>query len=86
MVNTHHPGRSYNSASVEAAAMVSIDPRDRYPLLAAVVVMLGGNITSYAMGVTMYATVLVAPVAVLAFGLVRYRLHGSPYPVGVRLR
>ncbi|ERG95935.1 MAG: hypothetical protein J07HQW2_02396 [Haloquadratum walsbyi J07HQW2] len=60
--------------------MVSIDPRDRLPLVSAAVVMALGNIIGYAVGTTMYLTIFAGPVAVFAFGGVRYLLHGSPYP------
>jgi hypothetical protein len=64
--------------------MTLVDPRDRLPLLAAVLIMLVGNVVVFALGATMYFTVFAAPFAVVAFGLTRYLLHGSPYPVGVR--
>ena len=64
--------------------MTGIDRKDRLPLLAAVIIMLVGNIVVFALGATMYFTVLAAPFAVVAFGVTRYLLHGSPYPVGVR--
>lgn len=64
--------------------MTLIDPRDRLPLLAAVLIMLAGNVVVFALDATMYFTVLAAPLAIVAFGLTRYLLHGSPYPVGVR--
>jgi hypothetical protein len=64
--------------------MTLIDPRDRLPLLAAVLVMLAGNVVVFALGATMYFTVIAAPFAVVAFGLTRYLLHGSPFPIGVR--
>lgn len=64
--------------------MTGIDPRDRLPLLAAVVVMILGNIVGYVADLTIYFTVFAAPVALVAFGATRYVLHGSPYPMGVR--
>jgi hypothetical protein len=64
--------------------MTGIDSRDRIPLVAAVVVMLLGNVVTFAAGATMYFTVFAAPFAVVAFGATRYLLHGSPYPMGVR--
>lgn len=64
--------------------MPSIDPRDRLPLLAAVVVMILGNVVGYLADLTIYFTVFAAPVAIVAFGVTRYLLHGSPYPMGVR--
>jgi hypothetical protein len=64
--------------------MTGIDPRDRLPLLAAVIVMVAGNAVGYAADVTIYLTVFAAPVAIVAFGATRYLLHGSPYPMGVR--
>jgi hypothetical protein len=64
--------------------MTGIDRKDRLPLLAAVLIMLAGNIVVFALGATMYFTVLAAPLAVAGFGLTRYLLYGSPYPVGFR--
>jgi hypothetical protein len=64
--------------------MTGIDPRDRVPLLVAVAVMILGNVVGYAAGLTIYFTVFAAPVAIVAFGVTRYLLHGSPYPMGVR--
>jgi len=64
--------------------MASIDPRDKLPLVSAAVVMALGNIIGDAVGTTIYLTILAGPVAVLAFGAVRYFLHGSPYPESMR--
>jgi hypothetical protein len=64
--------------------MTGIDPRDRIPLLAAVVVMVLGNVVGYLAELTIYFTVFAAPVAIVVFGATRYLLHGSPYPMGVR--
>jgi hypothetical protein len=64
--------------------MTGIDPRDRLPLLAAIIVMILGNVVGYVAELTIYFTVFAAPVAIVAFGVTRYVLHGSPYPMGVR--
>jgi hypothetical protein len=64
--------------------MTGIDPRDRIPLFAAIVVMVLGNVVGYLAELTIYFTVFAAPVAIVAFGATRYLLHGSPYPMGVR--
>ncbi|MFB6118055.1 hypothetical protein [Halosegnis sp.] len=64
--------------------MARIAPADRVPLLAAVVVMLLGNVAGYLAGATVYLTYLAAPVAIGAFCGARYLLHGDPLPAAVR--
>lgn len=64
--------------------MTGIASEDLLPLLAASVVMVLGNVVGYANGWTVQMSILFTPLALLAFGIVRYTLHGNPLPDGLR--
>jgi uncharacterized membrane protein len=63
--------------------MAAIHPSDRVPLLGAVFVMLLANVVGFVIGVTVYISVLGAPIAVTVFGLLRYLDDGTPYPAAL---
>lgn len=63
--------------------MPAIHPADRLPLLAAATVMILANGIAFMLEATIYLSILGAPVAVAAFGIVRYLAHGSAYPEGL---
>jgi hypothetical protein len=63
--------------------MSGFDSKDRLPMAAAVLILVVGNAISYALGLTLYVTILVTPLAVVAFSAVRYALYGSPVPDGI---
>jgi hypothetical protein len=65
--------------------MSQIDSKDRIPLIAAIVVMALGNAIGYIANVTIYLTIIAAPVAIATFGILRYMMHGSPVPMDVDL-
>lgn len=65
--------------------MSGFDSRDRLPMAAAVLVIVVGNAISYTLDLTLYLTILVAPVAIAAFAGVRYLLHGEAIPDGFRI-
>ncbi|MFB6125771.1 MAG: hypothetical protein ABEJ79_00505 [Halolamina sp.] len=60
--------------------MSGFDPKDKYPMLAAVVVVVLGNVVGYFMEVTIYLSILATPLALVAFGVVRYLLYGRALP------
>ncbi|MFC7075589.1 hypothetical protein [Haloarcula halophila] len=60
--------------------MTGFKPEDRVPMAAAIVVVVVSNVVGYALGVTIYMSILATPLALVAFGLVRYVLHGSAVP------
>lgn len=62
---------------------MTVDPTDRIPLFAAIVVMILANVANYLSGSTIYLSILAAPIAVAVFAGLRYVLHGSPYPAGM---
>jgi len=63
--------------------MAGIHPSDRVPLLAAVLVMVLSNVVGYVVDITVYISVLGAPIAVGAFALLRYLDDGTPYPAAL---
>lgn len=63
--------------------MSGFDPEDRVPMGMAVSVILVGNAISFALGMTLYVTILIVPVAVAAFGATRYVLYGRATPDGL---
>lgn len=54
--------------------------QDRLPMVAAIVVVVIANIVGFILGVTIYMSILAAPLAIGAFALVRYLLYGSALP------
>lgn len=64
--------------------MSGFDAEDRLPMVAACLVILVGNAASYLLDLTLYVTILVTPLAIVAFGGVRYLLYGSAVPAGLR--
>jgi hypothetical protein len=63
--------------------MAGIHPSDRVPLIAAVLVMVAANAVGFALDITVYISILGAPFAVIAFGLLRYLADGTPYPAAL---
>ena len=63
--------------------MQGIHPADRLPLVAAAIVMVAANVAGFFIGTTIYLTILGAPFAVAAFGLLRYLDDGTPYPAAL---
>ena len=53
---------------------------DRLPMAAAIVVIAVSNIVGFAFTLPVYVTILATPLALLAFGVVRYVLYGSAVP------
>ncbi|WP_254837983.1 hypothetical protein [Natronomonas marina] len=64
--------------------MTGIASEDWPPLVAASLVLVLGNVVGFLNGWTVHLTILFAPLAVVAFGVVRYALHGSPLPDALR--
>jgi hypothetical protein len=60
--------------------MTGIKSEDRLPLIAASLVLVVGNVVVYLSGSLVYLGILATPLALAAFGVVRYLLHGSPLP------
>lgn len=60
--------------------MSGFNEEDRIPMLAAVVVVVLSNVAGYLLQVTIYMSVLAAPIAIAAFMLVRRLLYGSALP------
>lgn len=60
--------------------MTGFKPKDRIPMAAAIGVLVLGNVIGYSLRLTIYISILVAPLAVLAFAIVRYLLYGSMVP------
>jgi len=58
---------------------------DRLPMGVAVLIILAGNAISFALGMTLYVTILIVPFAVAAFGVTRYVLHGRATPDGLSI-
>lgn len=54
--------------------------QDRLPMVAAIVVVVVANAVGFALGVTIYMSILAAPLAIGAFAAVRYSLYGSALP------
>ena len=71
---------SSSSQDPDDGRMVGIYREDWLPLIAAVVVVVIGNVITYLNGWTVQAAILFAPFAAVAFGAARYLLHGSPFP------
>ena len=63
--------------------MAGVHPSDRVPLLAAVLVMVAANAVGFVLDITVYISILGAPFAVAAFGLLRYVDDGTPYPAAL---
>lgn len=63
--------------------MSGFDPKDRLPMAAAVIVVVCANIVGYLLDVTIYMSILAAPLAIGAFIGVRYALHGDALPDAV---
>ncbi|TSD09004.1 hypothetical protein DP107_17185 [Haloglomus irregulare] len=63
--------------------MQGIHPADRLPLVTAAVVMVAVNAAGFFIGTTIYMSILGAPLAVAAFGLLRYLDDGTPYPAAL---
>lgn len=66
--------------------MVGIASEDWVPLIAASLVLVVGNVVSYLYAWPVKVTILLTPVAIGAFGGVRYLLYGSPLPDALRER
>lgn len=60
--------------------MPGIEPEDRFPLLAACIVMVLGNVVGFLAQWTVYMSILFAPLAIVAFGATRYFLIGEAFP------
>jgi len=60
--------------------MSGFNAEDRIPMVAAVVVVILGNVVGYSLGVTVFMSILAAPLAVVAFVVVRYALYGEALP------
>jgi hypothetical protein len=60
--------------------MTAIPSEDWPALIAAAHVLLAGNAITYWQGWVIHTSILFAPLAVVAFGAVRYALYGTPYP------
>ena len=71
---------SSSSRDPDDGRMVGVYREDWLPLIAAIVVAVIGNVITYLNGWTVQAAILFAPFAAVAFGAVRYLLHGSPFP------
>jgi hypothetical protein len=66
---------------VEAGGRMSgFDDRDKIPMAAAVLVVVLGNVVGYSLRVTVFMSILAAPLAILAFMTVRYALYGNALP------
>jgi hypothetical protein len=60
--------------------MTGIPSEDWLPLTAASLVLIAGSAISYLNGWVVYMSILFTPFALVAFGGVRYLLHGSALP------
>ena len=60
--------------------MVGVYREDWLPLVAAAVVIVVGNVISYVNDWTVQVAILFTPLAIVAFGGVRYVFYGSPFP------
>ena len=60
--------------------MSGFQSEDKYPMLAAIVVVVLGNAVNYLLEGTIYMGILAAPLALVAFGVVRYALYGRALP------
>ena len=64
--------------------MTGIKPEDRAPMAAAIAVLVLSNIIGYSLRLTIYISILAAPLAIIAFMIVRYLLYGSMVPEVLR--
>ena len=71
---------SSSSRDPDDGRMVGVYREDWLPLIAAIVVVVIGNVITYLNGWTVQAAILFAPFAAVAFGVVRHLLYGSPFP------
>ncbi|QPV63058.1 hypothetical protein I7X12_00005 [Halosimplex litoreum] len=60
--------------------MSGFNEEDRIPMVAAIVVVVVSNVVGYSLGVVIYMSILAAPIAVVAFMIVRRALYGSALP------
>ncbi len=60
--------------------MAGIKSEDWPPLIAASLVLVAGNVYVYLTDSLVYLGIFATPLALVAFGVVRYLLHGSPLP------
>ena len=60
--------------------MAGIKSEDWPPLIAASLVLVAGNTYIYLADALVYLGILFTPLAFVAFGVVRYLLHGNPLP------
>jgi hypothetical protein len=60
--------------------MGGFDNRDKIPMVAAILVVILGNVVGYSLNVTVFMSILAAPLAILAFMAVRYVLYGNALP------
>ncbi|MEF8829424.1 MAG: hypothetical protein V5A49_10330 [Haloarcula sp.] len=59
---------------------MGFNKQDRLPMVAAIVVIAVSNVVGFAFALPVYVTILATPLALLAFGVVRYVLYGSAVP------
>lgn len=60
--------------------MTGFKPEDRIPMAAAIGVLVLGNVIGYSLRLTIYISILAAPLAIVAFMTVRYLLYGGMVP------
>jgi hypothetical protein len=60
--------------------MSGFNEEDRIPMVAAIVVVVVSNVVGYSLGAVIYMSILAAPIAVVAFMIVRRALYGSALP------
>jgi hypothetical protein len=60
--------------------MSGINSKDKIPMAAAVAVIVLGNVVGYSLRVTIFISILVTPLAIAAFVIVRYALYGEALP------
>lgn len=60
--------------------MTAIPSEDWPALIAAILVLIAGNVITYLNGWVIHMSILFAPLAIVAFAAVRYVLYGTPYP------
>lgn len=60
--------------------MSGFKQEDRLPMVAAIAVVIIANAVGFTLGVTIYMSILAAPLAVGAFVVMRYLLYGSALP------
>lgn len=53
---------------------------DRLPMVAAVIVIALSNVAGFVFQLPVYMTIIATPLALVAFGAVRYVLYGSAVP------